>query len=997
MGTYGTFTIGAAGTWVYRLDNEDPDTGALAAGQVVTDTFDVLTIDGTRMQVAIFVTGADEPVTGADDGNATIGGTTTGSVTEDDPDGSAVSGTLTIVDADADESWFRTLGDMTTGVVGAGAYSTHAATRRQIEGVYGTFTLTADGNWTYTLDEQRPATDRLAQGTTRREVFTVYSADGTAAQVVITVTGANDPAVVAGDRTGAVTEDSPAATVAGGTLTVSDPDAGGEGFRSQSAAPGTYGTFTLGAGGEWSYTLDNARAATNALTAAQTPTDTFEVFTADGTRVVVTITVTGADEATAPVAGNATIGGTTTGEVTEDDPDNTEATGTLTVSDPEEGEAKFRAQAATRGTYGTFTLGADGEWSYTLDNANANTDALLAGQTRTETFSTVTTDGTRTQVTITVTGASEPAVLIRGSESQSLAVTLIEEDDGTRRIRVVDRNDNNTVVSEDVLGDVTNVTIRTGDGADTVTIDSDSFVTILEGEEFLQLPTLTLDTGLGRDRLVVDSAPTALVQWRLDEEGTGWIYGTLNDDARTEILFVTFSGIEDLQGGKGRDTLVGPNRKNTWKITGQEAGTVGAYAFSQFEVIVGGSESDHLSGPAADTSWYVTGTGAGNVGGYMLSFAGIESIAGSGSSDVLHGPSANTVWHLDALNAGKVAGIAFSGMENLSGSDGNQDQFVLGKKAGLTGSIKGGADGFDTLFFDKTKFSSSTVTRDPDEAGKGTVTLDGTVIRYSGMETPGITVGGTRTHRVLTATDSRDELVLRWSEDGTRLVLDSINGAMEDVSFRHPTGSLTIELGGGSDTLTIRGFGDGRGASLTVRGGSQYHWNGVDTIIVAAGALISTRMLADPNGDHMTAFSTGDSGDVILDAEMVHVRPGARILTHVVAGSLKPDGTTTPEAGDITLGDGDGGDLGLDTTKTREVTIESKTVATFDPSSTVNSNNDTIEFGSAHGLTTGAAVRYFTNGGDANRSSRGRRNLLRHRRFGLHCQARRGIFAGALG
>ena len=143
-------------------------------------------------------------------------------------------------------------------------------------------------------------------------------------------------------------------------------------------------------------------------------------------------------------------------------------------------------------------------------------------------------------------------------------------------------------------------------------------------------------------------------------------------------------------------------------------------------------------------------------------------------------------------------------------------------------------------------------------------------------------------------------MVLRWSADGTQLVLDSINGAVDDVVFDHPTGSLTIDLRGNDDEITIAAFGDGRGASLIVRGGSQNRLVaqfGADVIRVETGALITTRMLADAAGDPMTAFSIGDSGDVILDAEIVDIAPGARILTHVVAGSRKSDGVTSPRGG----------------------------------------------------------------------------------------------------
>ena len=53
QGTYGTFTLGGVGPprWRYRLDNADPDTDLLTAGETVTDTF-ILTVedeDGDRI------------------------------------------------------------------------------------------------------------------------------------------------------------------------------------------------------------------------------------------------------------------------------------------------------------------------------------------------------------------------------------------------------------------------------------------------------------------------------------------------------------------------------------------------------------------------------------------------------------------------------------------------------------------------------------------------------------------------------------------------------------------------------------------------------------------------------------------------------------------------------------------------------------------------------------------------------------------------------------
>ncbi|TXC65683.1 hypothetical protein FSC37_05345 [Piscinibacter aquaticus] len=96
-------------------------------------------------------------------------------------------------------------------------------------GSYGTFTLAANGAWTYTASNSNTAIQNLGQGQSLTDTFTVRSADGTTSSVVVTINGTNDVAVIGGISTGSVTED--ASVVAGnistgGTLTVSDVDSG---------------------------------------------------------------------------------------------------------------------------------------------------------------------------------------------------------------------------------------------------------------------------------------------------------------------------------------------------------------------------------------------------------------------------------------------------------------------------------------------------------------------------------------------------------------------------------------------------------------------------------------------------------------------------------------------------------------------------------------------------------------------------------------------------
>jgi VCBS repeat-containing protein len=85
--------------------------------------------------------------------------------------------------------------------------------------------------------------------------------------------------------------------------------------------------------------------------------------------------------------------------------------GTLSVSDTDAGQASFQAQPGTNGAYGTFTLAADGTWTYTANNSQAAIQQLGDGQTLTETFTVKAADGTASTVTVTINGTNDVAVI----------------------------------------------------------------------------------------------------------------------------------------------------------------------------------------------------------------------------------------------------------------------------------------------------------------------------------------------------------------------------------------------------------------------------------------------------------------------------------------------------------------------------------------------------------------------------------------------------------
>ena len=85
----------------------------------------------------------------------------------------------------------------------------------------------------------------------------------------------------------------------------------------------------------------------------------------------------------------------------------------MTVSDVDDGQAIFQVPPSLNGTYGTFTFdAANGQWTYTLDNSRAATQALNVGSAVTDTLTVTSSDGTASQnIVVNVTGANDAAVI----------------------------------------------------------------------------------------------------------------------------------------------------------------------------------------------------------------------------------------------------------------------------------------------------------------------------------------------------------------------------------------------------------------------------------------------------------------------------------------------------------------------------------------------------------------------------------------------------------
>lgn len=300
-----------------------------------------------------------------------------------------------------------------------------------------TIALNADGSVQY---DGGAALHWLAEGEVYRDsfIYTIRMANGalSTAKATIDVLGVNDAATFAGDKSGTLTEDSAATS---GRLVVSDVDHDQNALQA-TTQNGSFGTLVTDAAGNWNYTLT---ADMNYLQAGESATDSFIVRSVDGTEQAITQTVTGVNDI-------AVIGGVATGSVQEDGVLVTG--GTLTVVDADHDQSAFASTGALAGTYGDFSFDlATGEWTYALRNADANVQALAAGQSVQDKLQVTSLDGTASaELVVTLGGANEPAVATNPADKwvvnkQNVTKTggglQIDYQDGVAKITGFDSND----------------------------------------------------------------------------------------------------------------------------------------------------------------------------------------------------------------------------------------------------------------------------------------------------------------------------------------------------------------------------------------------------------------------------------------------------------------------------------------------------------------------------------------------------------------------------
>ncbi|MGR5220585.1 VCBS domain-containing protein [Vibrio parahaemolyticus] len=419
LDNYGAFTLLPDGKWTFVLNNDSDAVQALNVDDVVSLEFLVQVSDpllgSTQQTTVITISGTnDKPVLNED--NATNGDVRESGHLDsgsDDIGTTTASGQLTAKDVDSDTLIWSALGEL--------------------EKPYGTFDISEDGLWTFTIDNE--AAQHLKEGDEVSYTFLVQVTDGgggvVSQNISVLVKGTNDiPVIKEVDSIGSVTEKGaaqPGESIATGAIIVTDVDDDASAtYTLKETGDTTYGTFSVDKNtGQWTYTLDDSLPATNALSEQGKAVQLdYTVLVSDdkGATIEQTISViiNGSNDTPEIHVGQSQLDG----RVAESgylQVGESEASGLIKAGDVDAGAmlsfgisvGNSELADSVSNEYGTFRI-VDSEtetWTFTLDDNSPQVQQLGPNEFKQLTFDIVVTDehgATDIEtVTVTINGAND--------------------------------------------------------------------------------------------------------------------------------------------------------------------------------------------------------------------------------------------------------------------------------------------------------------------------------------------------------------------------------------------------------------------------------------------------------------------------------------------------------------------------------------------------------------------------------------------------------------
>ncbi|WP_060982748.1 VCBS domain-containing protein [Vibrio splendidus] len=326
----------------------------------------------------------------------------------------------------------------------------------------------------------------------------------------------------------------------GGALTSDDPDVTFIG--KEVAGDNDLGTFVVNEDGTWTFVANSPY---DELADGEQIQDTTTVQTSDGGEQVITVTIIGTDDAAVATDDS----GSVTEDIDVDDITNQLVTsGQIVITDVDSDTPTFSADgefnlvgSTNDSQLGVLSIDPDGAWTYVVNNDDVQ--YLDDDEFVTEVYTVTASDGTTSEVIITINGADDPSDITVG-EGDSDTGEVTEDVD-------VDLESNNLITS----------------GTLTITDVDDSDVVAFEPDGTFNPEGSTNDTALGMLTITDDGEWTYVVdnddvQYLDDDEFVTEVYTVTAIDGTTSEVTITINGADDPS-----EITVGEGDSDTGEVT----------------------------------------------------------------------------------------------------------------------------------------------------------------------------------------------------------------------------------------------------------------------------------------------------------------------------------------------------------------------------------------------------------------------------------------------
>ncbi|CDT67325.1 Putative biofilm-associated surface protein [Vibrio coralliirubri] len=309
----------------------------------------------------------------------------------------------------------------------------------------------------------------------------------------------------------------------GGALTSEDPDV--TFVVKEVAGDNDLGTFVVNEDGTWTFVANSPY---DELADGEQIQDSTTVQTSDGGEQVITVTIIGTDDAAVATDDS----GSVTEDIDVDEITNQLVTsGQIVITDVDSDTPTFSADgefnfvgSTNESQLGVLSIDPDGAWTYVVNNDDVQ--YLDDDEFVTEVYTVTASDGTTSEVIITINGADDPSDITEG-EGDSDTGEVTEDVD-------VDLESNNLITS----------------GTLTITDVDDNDVAAFQPNGVFNPEGSTNDTALGMLTITDDGEWTYVVdnddvQYLDDDEFVTEVYTVTAIDGTTSEVTITINGADD--------------------------------------------------------------------------------------------------------------------------------------------------------------------------------------------------------------------------------------------------------------------------------------------------------------------------------------------------------------------------------------------------------------------------------------------------------------------